>query len=289
MNSKPLISVIVAVYNGAKTLQRCIDSVSNQTYPHKELIIMDGGSTDGTVDILRANNDKIAYWKSEPDNGIYHAWNKALEHAKGDWIYFLGSDDYFWKPDVLERMREHLIKAESAGIRVVYGQIAKITEQGELLLVQGKPWEEIKHQITDQMCIPHQGVMHHKSLFKIRGKFDDSFRIAGDYDLLLRELKTPGACAYFMNDLIVTGMQHGGISSNPINRLQGLRENARARRNNGLRAITPLWVMEYLKAVMRPYLKRVLGEKGVRYLAVLVGRLTGRPSSWEKILFTDNT
>lgn len=81
MNRKPLISVIVAVYNGEKTLQHCIDSVSNQAYPHKELIIIDGGSTDGTVDILRADNDKIAYWESEPDKGIYHAWNKALDHV----------------------------------------------------------------------------------------------------------------------------------------------------------------------------------------------------------------
>ena len=95
MDSKPVTSVIVAVYNGAKTLQRCIDSVSNQTYPHKELIIIDGGSADGTVDILRANNDKIAYWKFKPDRGIYHAWNKALEHVQGAWIYFLGSEIIF--------------------------------------------------------------------------------------------------------------------------------------------------------------------------------------------------
>lgn len=90
MDSKPVTSVIVAVYNGAKTLQRCIDSVSNQTYPQKELIIIDGGSADGTVDILRVNNDKIAYWKFKPDRGIYHAWNKALDHVQGAWIYFWG-------------------------------------------------------------------------------------------------------------------------------------------------------------------------------------------------------
>jgi glycosyltransferase involved in cell wall biosynthesis len=87
MTSKPLISVIVAVYNGAKTLQRCIDSVSDQTYPNKELIIIDGGSTDGTIEIIRSNQDQITYWQSEPDNGIYHAWNKALDHASGDGIW----------------------------------------------------------------------------------------------------------------------------------------------------------------------------------------------------------
>ncbi|TFG43676.1 MAG: glycosyltransferase [Bacteroidia bacterium] len=70
MTSKHSISVIVAVYNGAKTLQRCIDSVSGQTYPNKDLIIIDGGSTDGTVKIIKYNQDNITYWQSEPDNGI---------------------------------------------------------------------------------------------------------------------------------------------------------------------------------------------------------------------------
>ncbi len=77
-NIQPLISVIVAVYNGAKTLQHCIDSVANQAYPHKELIIMDGGSTDGTVDILEANDDRIGYWESKPDRGIYIDGSGAL-------------------------------------------------------------------------------------------------------------------------------------------------------------------------------------------------------------------
>ncbi len=287
MNPKPLISVIVAVHNGAKTLQRCIYSVFNQTYPHKELVIIDGGSTDDTVDILLTNNNKIAYWKSEPDNGIYHAWNKALDHVQGDWICFLGADDYFWELDVLERMMKHLVDAVSAEIRVVYGQVARVTEQGEISSVDGEPWKNVRQQFLQRMVIPHPGIMHHKSLFKLHGKFNEAFRIAGDYDLLLRELKKREAC--FITDLIVAGMQHGGISSNPMNRVQGLREVARARRNNGIRVITQLWVIEYLKAVVRPSLKRVVGEKGVRCLAVLIGRLTGRPSSWEKTIFTDKT
>jgi len=280
VNQEPLISVIVAVFNGAQTLQRCIDSVAGQTHPHKELIIMDGGSTDGTVDILRANSDKITYWESEPDRGIYHAWNKALEHAKGDWICFLGSDDYFWKPDVLERMREHLVRAASVGIRVVYGQIARVTELGEVVCLTGERWENIRQQFLQRMIIPHPGLMHHKSLFEVHGKFDENFRISGDYEFLLRELKTREA--YFINNLTVVGMQVGGVSSDPANKVQGLLEDARARRNNGIRPITVLWIRTYLKAVIRPYLKRVLGEKLVRRLAIIEGRLAGHPSAWEK-------
>jgi glycosyltransferase involved in cell wall biosynthesis len=73
-----LITIIVAVLNGRETIRQCIESVNNQTYLYKELIIIDGGSTDGTVEILKDNNDKIAYWESKPDRGIYHAFNKAI-------------------------------------------------------------------------------------------------------------------------------------------------------------------------------------------------------------------
>jgi glycosyltransferase involved in cell wall biosynthesis len=282
VNQEPLISVIVAVFNGAQTLQRCIDSVAGQTYPHKELIIMDGGSTDGTVDILRANSDKITYWESEPDRGIYHAWNKALEHAKGDWICFLGSDDYFWKPDVLERMREHLVKAASAGTRVVYGQMAVVTEQGEILFVDGRPWYDVQKQFLQMMTIPHPGLMHHKSLFELYGKFDESFQIAGDYEFLLRELKAKKA--EFVPNIIVTGMQRSGISSNPTNYIQSLKEVARARLKNKVKiAIPTQWIWSYVKAEGRVFLARLVGGKGVRYLADFYRLLTGRPRYWTRV------
>jgi len=281
MNSKPVISVIIAVYNGAKTLQRCIDSVSNQTYSHKELIIIDGGSTDGTVDILKANSDKITYWKSEPDRGIFHAWNKALDQVQGDWICFLGSDDYFWELDVLERMRERLVEAVSAGVRVVYGQVAVVTEQGEALFVIGKPWEEVQKRFLQIMTLPHPGLMHHKNLFELHGKFDESFQIAGDYEFLLRELKTKKA--EFVSDIIVTGMQRGGISANPANQIQVYRESAYARRKNEIKIVLPIqWIWNYVKAMRYVFLARLVGDKTTRWLADFYRLLTGRPRYWTK-------
>ena len=122
MQYSPLITVIVAVFNGAKTLQHCIDSVAHQSYPNKDLIIIDGGSNDGTVDLLKTNYEQIKYWISEPDKGNYNAWNKGLSQAKGDWICFLGADDYFWDAQVLERMAEPL-KKFPPDIRVAYSQI----------------------------------------------------------------------------------------------------------------------------------------------------------------------
>ena len=92
----PRISIITVVYNGASTLEQTILSVLKQTYSRIEYIIIDGGSKDGTVDIIKKYQDRIAYWVSEPDEGIYDAMNKGIRHASGDWIYFLGADDILY-------------------------------------------------------------------------------------------------------------------------------------------------------------------------------------------------
>lgn len=264
MTFNPLISVIIAVYNGAKTLQRCIDSVSDQTYPNKELIIIDGGSTDGTIEIIRSNQDKITYWKSEPDNGIYNAWNKALDRSKGDWICFLGSDDYLWKNNVFEETMPHMRKAESQGILMVYGQVARVTGDNEISCVDGYSWEYTwRGIIVDGICsFAHQGMFHHRRLFEIYGTFDETFRIAGDYELLTRVFKE-GGDAYFINGLIVAGMQTGGITANTI---KLIKETARARRKNRLRVITVPWMISYAWAICFPFLNYIIGDRYARYL-----------------------
>jgi len=283
MTSKPLISVIVAVYNGAKTLQRCIDSVSGQTYPNKELIIIDGGSTDGTIEIIKSNQDKIAYWKSEPDNGIYNAWNKALDQSKGDWICFLGSDDYLWKSSVFEEIMPHMIKAESQGIRMVYGQVARVTEDDEISCIDGFSWENTwRSIIIDGIgTFTHQGMFHHRTLFELYGMFDESFKIAGDYELLIRVFKE-GGNAIFVDGLIVTGMQVGGITANCITLVK---ENARARKNNRLRVITIPWLISYAWAICYPFLNYLIGEKNVRYLVNSGKRLVMYLSYRAKVIF----
>ena len=93
-DATPLIfSIVIATYNAELFLLRCLRSVFEQTYEHVEIIVIDGGSNDNTVPILQANADKIRAWISEPDSGIYEAWNKALVRWRGDWILFLGADD----------------------------------------------------------------------------------------------------------------------------------------------------------------------------------------------------
>lgn len=275
----PKISVIVAVYNGAKTLQQCIDSVAQQSYQNVELIVIDGGSKDGTVELLKANQEKINYWVSEPDRGIYNAWNKALSHASGDWVCFLGSDDFFWDVKVLERMVAALSEL-SPDVRVAYGQIMLLDQYGQSLYPVGEPWERVKEEFKQVMSIPHPGSMHRRSLFLENGYFDELFRIAGDYELLLRELKS--ADAAFVPGLIVVGMRHGGVSSDPQNLINSLREVRRAQRMHGQNFPGLIWLTAIVRVYLRFIMWRVLGEKTTRKLLDAGRRLMKQPPIWTR-------
>ncbi len=251
----PLITIIVAVLNCSKTLKRCIESIITQTYPHKELIIIDGGSTDGSLSIINAHSDKITYWESKPDRGIYHAWNKALKHSHGEWVCFLGADDYFWNKDVLANLAVCLRKARNSGIRVVYGQMARVDIKGHILKLMGKPWEKIRWLMQHGMPLdlPHPGLMHHRSLFEEHGLFDESFKIAGDYEFLLRELKN--GKALFANNLRTVGCKVGGIADSF--KLLAQKEVARARQKNGLRTLTWVWLAVYTRSLIRKQLQKL--------------------------------
>lgn len=100
----PLISIVTVSYNAVSTIEQTILSVINQTYPHIEYIIIDGGSTDGTVDIIKKYADRIAYWVSEPDKGIYDAMNKGIKVATGEWINFMNAGDCFANSKVLNEI-----------------------------------------------------------------------------------------------------------------------------------------------------------------------------------------
>jgi len=277
--TQPLISIIVAVYNGKGTLQQCIDSVAQQTYPNKELIIIDGGSKDGTVELLEENRNKFSYWISEPDRGIYNAWNKGLAQAQGEWICFLGADDYFWDATVLERMAMQLEMLPES-VRVAYGQIMLISDDGQSPRPKGEPWGEVKELFKQFMFIPHLGTMHRRSLFEQHGKFDESFRIAGDYELLLRELKTGDAV--FIPDIITVGQRLGGISTDTTNYLKTLREVRRAQRMHGQLLPGCFILKEMAKEYFRLLLWKLFGDQLARKLLDLRRRIKGLPPHWTK-------
>ena len=278
VEAEPLISVVVAVFNGVETLMRCIDSVSRQTYKKNELIVIDGGSVDGTRDLIESNSQHIAYWESERDRGIYHAWNKALLHVKGEWICFLGADDYLWDRDALGRIASHL-SVIGTSVRVVYGQVNLVNENGDVLGTFGKRWCELRSSFLAGKALNiHQATFHHRSLFERHGRFDESFRIAGDYELLLRELRENEAV--FVPHL-VTAMQHGGISSNPSSKAVTIREIIRARKMHGLTLSLNL-VAVWLRANIHAVLYHVAGQRVSAVVADSYRLLTGRRRLWTK-------
>lgn len=277
--SDPLISVVTAVFDGADTIQRCIDSVAGQSYAPKELIVIDGGSTDGTREILRRNESRLAYWESEPDRGIYHAWNKGLSHARGDWICFLGADDFFWSADVLERMAAVLARTRPE-VPVAYGRVALVNQLGREVLRIGEDWHKVKRRLWQIMCIPHTGLMHRRSLFQEHGAFDESFRIAADYEMLLRALRDRDAI--FVPDILVAGMQQGGVSSDPAGSLNLLREIRRAQKMHGIRRPSAGWMLAFGKAHLRVRLWRLLGPRFAPYVFDLLRMVSGKGAYWTR-------
>jgi glycosyltransferase involved in cell wall biosynthesis len=271
LEAGPLISVVVAVFNGAETLMRCIDSVSRQTYKNNELIVIDGGSVDGTRDLIERNSQYIAYWESERDRGIYHAWNKALKVAHGDWMVFLGADDYFAGDDVLARFASYL-RHGSTFARVVYGRVDLVRKDGSVIGTLGSQWN--RKRFFQLMTLPHQGVFHHRSLFQEFGCFNEEFRIAGDYEFLLRELKFRDPI--FIADVTIVAMQFGGISSDQRFSIQTLQEIRRARDLNGVCVIPIPWFWAFFKAHVRSFLYRSLGNSRAKYLVNMYRRLTLR-------------
>ena len=172
------ISIITISYNSARYIQQTIRSVASQTYPNKEYIIIDGGSTDGTIDIIRRFEDNIEKWVSEPDNGIADAMNKGLALATGDFVIFLHSDDYFVDENVLSIASACL----SSNFEIFLFNIFLSNNKGNRFFrPRGFNW-----WLNLKTGVYHQSVICTRTLFKRIGNFDTAFRVAMDYDFFLR-------------------------------------------------------------------------------------------------------
>ncbi|MGB2963490.1 MAG: glycosyltransferase family 2 protein [Anaerolineales bacterium] len=210
-NRNPKISIIIAVYNGSDTMQACIDSVIGQKYTNKELIIIDGGSDDGTIELIRSYDNYIAYWVSEPDRGIYDAWNKGLERSSGEWICFLGSDDSLATCETLSKMVNILIQDKT--IDFLSGKARLFNKDGKLKRIKGLPWQWSQFK-RFMGVIVHPGALHCIRLFNYYGKFDTNYQIAGDYEFLLRA--GPELNAKFIPEIVVNMSISGSSSRFPF-------------------------------------------------------------------------
>src|SRR6185295_982610 len=151
MSSTPLISMLIATRNAARDLPRCLDSIRAQTFRDFEVLVGDGASTDGTMEIVRAASDIVTYWHSEPDNSPYVARNRLLPHAKGEWICIMNADDWFLDSRALESLAPHLLTAMPR-FRVVYSKLRQITPDGRVVAEAGRPWEEARESFRSHVC-----------------------------------------------------------------------------------------------------------------------------------------
>lgn len=198
--NKPLISIITVVYNGEKHLEETILSVLNQTYDNVEYLLIDGGSTDGTLDIIRKHEDKIDYWISEKDSGIYHAMNKGIDLANGEWMNFMNSGDIFFTENILEEV----FFQKYHNCDVIFGHHEVRYPNKTRIALAGHP-----HLLWKGMQFSHQSAFISTKRHKIY-KYNLTNRIGADFEFFYK--------AYYKNynfkfvDIIISSITSGGLS-----------------------------------------------------------------------------
>ncbi|HET7834030.1 MAG TPA: glycosyltransferase family 2 protein [Gallionella sp.] len=230
--NKPLLTVITVVFNGAATLEQTICSVIEQTYANIEYIVIDGGSTDATLDIIRKYGDKIDYWVSEKDAGIYDAMNKGIALATGDYIGMLNSDDFFSNPEVLEKIAARL---DVSHVDAVFSCL-DIVDPANLtrVLRRYRISSYTSFMLRIGVMPPHPTFYCKKSCYQKAGAYRTNYRIASDFEMLARLLLKQHITWEFIDETTVK-MRSGGLSNRGIKSSWVVnREIIRACTENGL-------------------------------------------------------
>jgi glycosyltransferase involved in cell wall biosynthesis len=210
---KPLFSIITVTYNSKDVLEKTVESVKDQSCKDYEYIVIDGKSTDGTIDVIKNYENEIDYWVSEEDKGIYDAMNKGIKNSSGQLIFFLNAGDTFYDKEVLQDVKDFYLKNNKP--ECLYGGINYINPFKEV------GYEEvIKEKITltkikKGKMIRHQSLFVNKSTFDKVGYFDLSYGLGGDYEFECRLFGDEIECIYF--DRVVTNFYGGGAGGDLFN------------------------------------------------------------------------
>ncbi len=227
------ISIITAVFNNKAFIEACMESVLCQTYKEIEYVIIDGGSTDGTLEIIKRHGSRITKLISEPDSGIYDALNKGLKAATGDVIGFLNSDDVYAHENVIKNISsaigEH--KVDSC-----YGDLLYVDKDNPAKVI--RYWKACPYTpglFERGWMPPHPTFFVRREVYEKFGGFNTEFRIAADYELMLRFLEKHRISTWYIPEVLVR-MRSGGVSNRSIaNMLRKSREDYGAWKANGLR------------------------------------------------------
>jgi glycosyltransferase involved in cell wall biosynthesis len=241
MDSTPRLSILVATWNCAHQLEQFLESLARQSWTDWECLLLDNASTDGTAELVAAFQQRFPQsrvrWSTEPDTGIYDAWNRGLTLARGDYLSFIGADDAFLDRTRLERIAAlTLTEADLITARNAY-----YAPDGRLLRHWGFGWQW--KRMRQSMNIAHPGMLVRRELFDLAGLFDTSFRICGDYEWFLRlpaELRT-----IHTSDSILKVVQ-AGVSHTRI--AQVYAETFRAQRRHLSTAVSAAcWALNWVK------------------------------------------
>jgi glycosyltransferase involved in cell wall biosynthesis len=236
---QPLITVITSTFNAAEHFARAAESIRGQTYRNIEWLVVDGGSTDRTVEEIRANEDVIDYWQSEPDGGIYDAWNKALPHVTGCWVMFLGADDR------LDSSWLEKVAAQDLHYDLVYSNLQLLDRAGQapVFVQRGLAWGRAKLRQQQYSVLPHPGLAHAARLFEGR-QFDPGFGSVADWEFLVRAQPASGL---YIEDGIQAYMTLGGVSNNPEGMTKAIEEYFSVVKAHHLKLSFPVRLSKLLK------------------------------------------
>jgi glycosyltransferase involved in cell wall biosynthesis len=226
------ISVITAVFNSVGTIADALQSVRNQTWLNVEHIVVDGGSTDGSLDVIEAHRPRLGRIITEPDDGIYDALNKGIGCARGDVVGFMHADDEFASPGVLARVSAAF---EDPSVGAVYGDLVYVRKDDQSKVV--RYWRAGPYS-RDRLCRgwmpPHPTFYVRRELYAQLGLFNPRYRIAGDYESMLRILSHGGFKVAYVPEVLVR-MRMGGASNRSIrNMLIKSTEDYAALREHGI-------------------------------------------------------
>ena len=253
--SLPTISVITVVRNGKQFVGQTIESVLKQRYANIEYIIIDGGSTDGTVDVIKSHEARIAKWVSEKDEGIAAAFNKGFSFSTGNYLLFLNSDDALANADIIAIVASAIVENDSPVL--LYGDCNYLDRCSGRVLYRSSIDVPHKKRLLGRI-IPQPSLFAHRSYFEKYGLFDLDFKIGMDHEWLLRG---QFAERIVHLPLLVTNVRNGGVST--LNRGRVVDEIVLALKKNGY--ISSKWAELKVRGYyfLRAIAKSVLNNVGL--------------------------
>lgn len=241
------VSIVTATYNSAATIEDTIKSVLSQSYEDWEHVIVDGGSEDGTVEIVERYREQYGgrlSLSSEPDHGIYDAMNKGVRRAKGDIVGILNSDDFYTSETVLERLAGEFVK--DGGVDAVYGDIMYVDEKDTSRVVRYYSSAGFRRWKMRFGFMPaHPSFYCRRDLYERFGGFDPGFKVAADFENLLRIIYVGRVKARYLHINFVTMRLGGASTSGMASHRAILRDHIRAYRKNRVRSGYVLDILRY--------------------------------------------